>query len=209
MAPALMRRCYRSIPNGVMTAHDLVVCSVKLLVRKWPVIKGEWEGRLCLMIVAQIERLLASSGSFSFPLDFFRLTPQRLIVPSRFLYPTTRLHALRIIPHYARAISSAKKCATRSVYHFTTPEELWQSYGSGDSYHTRTIWRKPSSNLPRTIARWVWLKPRGVRGGTWIGSGERDCSYTEQWYKREAFHGRQLSQRRVSTKPRRKRWAKH
>ena len=23
MAPTLMRRCYRSIPNGVLTAHDL------------------------------------------------------------------------------------------------------------------------------------------------------------------------------------------
>lgn len=103
----------------------------------------------------------------------------------------------------------SEKCTTRSVYHFTTPEDLWQRhgyYGSGDSYHTRTIWRKPSSNLPRTIAGWVWLNPWGVRRGTWIGSGERDCSYTKQWYKGEAFHHRQLSQRRVSTKPRRKRW---
>ena len=55
MAPTLMRRCYRSIPNGVLTAHDLggLQCEVASQAMTTAAIRGNEGTDFCLVIVAQ------------------------------------------------------------------------------------------------------------------------------------------------------------
>ena len=96
---------------------------------------------------------------------------------------------------------------------YRVPLELAQGCCNGfrNSYHTRIVWNKPSSHLPRAFPRVFRLKFGSICRRTWTGGRERHRDSAELRRRREgqAVYHWQLTQRRIPAESSWKQWVKY